>query len=367
MFDVIIPAAGESSRFSGNLNKLFCTVNGRTVLENSVLPFLAFQGLEKIIVAVNDENFARARSLFDGYENVTVILGGSTRTDTVKRALERVTAEFVLIHDGARPYVSDNVIKNVLDALNDVDAVVPVIKLDDSIANVKNGYSAADRENFRRVQTPQGFRTEKLKTAYARISSSFTDDASVYLTLYDDAKAVDGDVKNIKITKFSDLETFPYRSGIGIDTHKLVENRKLVLGGVEIPFEKGLLGHSDADVLTHAVMDAILTAIGERDIGVLFPDTDEKYKGISSMLLLKEVLSRLDMRGYVVKFVSATVACQRPKLNPYFDKIRTSLSHALSICKDNLSLAFTTTEGLGLVGAGDGISVIASATVVAKQ
>ena len=174
-------------------------------------------------------------------------------------------------------------------------------------------------------------------------------------------------MKNVKITRFSDLETFPYRSGVGIDTHKLVENRKLVLGGVEIPFEKGLLGHSDADVLTHAVMDAILTAIGERDIGVLFPDTDEKYKGISSMLLLKEVLSRLDMRGYVVKFVSATVACQRPKLNPYFDKIRTSLSHALSICKDNLSLAFTTTEGLGLVGAGDGISVIASATVVAKQ
>ena len=201
MFDVIIPAAGESSRFSGNLNKLFCTVNGRTVLENSVLPFLAFSGLEKIIVAVNDENFARARSLFDGYENVTVILGGSTRTDTVKRALERVTAEFVLIHDGARPYVSDNVIKNVLDALNDVDAVVPVIKLDDSIANGKNGYRAADREDFRRVQTPQGFRTEKLKTAYARISSSFTDDASVYLTLYDDAKAVDGDVKNIKITR----------------------------------------------------------------------------------------------------------------------------------------------------------------------
>ena len=139
MFDVIIPAAGESSRFSDNLNKLFCTVNGRTVLENSVLPFLAFRGLEKIIVAVNDENFARARSLFDGYENVTVILGGSTRTDTVKRALERITAEFVLIHDGARPFVSDNVIKNVLDALNDVDAVVPVIKLDDSIANVKNG------------------------------------------------------------------------------------------------------------------------------------------------------------------------------------------------------------------------------------
>ena len=157
------------------------------------------------------------------------------------------------------------------------------------------------------------------------------------------------------------------RIGHGYDVHRLVEGRACIIGGGGSPYTKGLLGHSDADVLTHAVMDAILTAIGERDIGVLFPDTDEKYKGISSMLLLKEVLSRLEKRGYVVKFVSATVACQRPKLNPYFDKIRTSLSHALSICKDNLSLAFTTTEGLGLVGSGDGIAVIASATVIAKQ
>jgi len=366
MFDVIIPAAGESSRFSDNLNKLFCTVNGRTVLENSVLPFLAFSGLEKVIVAVNDESFDRASALFGGYENVTVILGGNTRTDTVKRAIEHVSAEFVLIHDGARPFVSTSVIENVLSALNENDAVIPVIKLDDSIANVKNGYFAADRNDFRRVQTPQGFKTEKLKKAYDGISSSFTDDASVYLTLYDDVKAVDGDVKNIKITRFQDLNVSPCRTGVGIDAHRLVENRKLVLGGVEIPFEKGLLGHSDADVLTHAVMDALLTAIGERDIGNLFPDTDEKYKGISSMLLLKEVLSRVDKQGYAVNSVSATVACQRPKLNPYFDEIRTSLSNALSIDKDRLSLAFTTTEGLGLVGAGDGIAVVATATVIAK-
>ena len=356
MFDVIIPAAGESSRFSDNLNKLFCTVNGRTVLENSVLPFLAFPGLEKIIVAVNDENFARARSLFDGYENVTVISGGSTRTDTVKRALERVTADFVLIHDGARPFVSDNVIKNVLDALNDVDAVVPVIKLDDSVANVKNGYRAADREDFRRVQTPQGFRTEKLKTAYARITSSFTDDASVYLTLYDDAKAVDGDVKNVKITRFPDLETSSYRTGVGIDVHKLVENRKLVLGGVEIPFEKGLLGHSDADVLTHAVMDSLLGALALGDIGKHFPDTDPDFKGADSIDLLKRVCGLVREKGYALGNLDATVIAQSPKLSPYIERMRQNIADACGCHVSFVSIKATTEEGLGFTGDGSGIS-----------
>lgn len=366
MFDVIIPAAGESSRFSNKLNKLFCTVNGRTALERSVLPFLDFENLNRVYVAVNDDSFSTALSIFSGYENVTVVLGGKSRTETVKLALRFVTAEYVLIHDGARPFVTTEVIDNVLFGLSKTDASVPVITLDDSIANVKDGYKAQNREDYRRVQTPQGFKTEKLKTAYDNITTTFSDDASVYLTSFSDVTAVDGDVKNMKITRYADLQTSPCRTGVGIDVHKLVENRKLVLGGVEIPFEKGLLGHSDADVLTHAIMDALLTAVGERDIGVLFPDTDEKYEGISSMLLLKEALLYVETSGYRVKNVSATVACERPKLNPFFDKIRTSLALALSIEKADVSLAFTTTEGLGIVGAGDGIAVVATATVVAK-
>lgn len=366
-FDVIITAAGESARFSDNLNKLFCTINGRTVVENSVLPFFAFPSLSKVFVATSKENFDRMNGIFAHYDNVRVILGGDTRTETVKRALEFVDSDLVLIHDGARPFLTDTVVQNVLDGLDFSDSVVPAIKIDDSIANVSESrYSPVSRDEYRRIQTPQGFKTEKLKKVYANLSGTFTDDASAYYSVFGNVAVVLGDIRNVKITNYSDLCVPQCRTGVGIDVHKLVENRKLVLGGVEIPYEKGLLGHSDADVLLHAITDALLTAVGERDIGIQFPDTDERYKDISSAILTSRVLSLVEKNGYFVKSVSATVACQRPKLNPYFNKIRTSLSSILNVSENDVSLAFTTSEGLGLVGAGDGISVVATAVVVAK-
>lgn len=367
MFDVIITAAGESSRFGQTKNKLLFPINEYTVLENSVRPFLYVDGLEKIIIATSscllDEISAIAKRLDN---RIVVCAGGATRTETVKNALSLVTAQYVLIHDGARPFVTQSVIDDVLKAAIECGAAVPVVKPDDSIADVSGGYSPLNRDNLRAVQTPQGFKTELLKTAYFDAEGTFTDDASVYKTKFNKICTVSGNKSNRKITVFEDLSVPVCRVGVGYDTHRLVTGRSLILGGIKIPYEKGLLGHSDADVLTHAVMDAVLSAAGLRDIGYYFPDTDKKYEGADSLKLLEEVVSTIEKLGYTVNNISVTVLCEKPKLMSFIPQIT---AHLAKICKTDLSkiaILATTTEGVGLVGANEAISAVATSTIIKK-
>jgi 2-C-methyl-D-erythritol 2,4-cyclodiphosphate synthase len=364
MFDLIVAAGGSSSRCAAAKNKLLLSVNGRTVIENAVLPFLSGFELNRIIVAVSEPLFDEVSAVLSPLsDKIFLVVGGSTRTESVKNALTHVTAPYVLIHDGARPFISADVIRRVISALDGEVGVVPVIPISDTLAKTVDGYETVLRSDYSLVQTPQGFPSDKLKTAYANASGEFTDDASVYETV---AKitSVSGDAQNKKITTLKDLNVCSARVGTGFDTHRLVEGRKLILGGVEIPYHKGLLGHSDADVLTHAVMDALLSAAGLHDIGRLFPTDDDKYLGASSISLLTEVVKWVSGAGYSVQNVTATVIAEAPKLAPYTDEIKDVFARTLNIEKDAVGLAATTTEGMFNTGRGEAISAIAYVSLI---
>lgn len=367
MFDVIIAASGESTRFGLQKNKLLVKLNDRSVLENSIIPFLTVDGLEKIIVATSVVLFDEVKKIADALsDKIIVTLGGDTRTETVRRALGLVTAQYVLIHDGARPFVSHTLIENVLNTTSFSGACIPTLPLEESLAMIGANYTPMKRADFRTVQTPQGFLTASLKSAYASASGEYTDDASVYLTKFKNVDTIYGEKRNKKITTKDDLCVVDCLVGVGFDTHRLTEGRKLVLGGVEIPFEKGLEGHSDADVLVHAIMDALLSAAGLRDIGYFFPDNDNKYKGADSMKLLDEVVKMLLDNGLSVNNVAATVVAEKPKLSPYIPLINQSLATALGTSIDNVSVLATTTEKLGDIGKGLAMSAFATATIIKK-
>ncbi len=366
MFDLIIAAGGASTRTQTIKNKLLMPLNGRTVIENSILPFLAFSNLNRIIVSAGEETLEEIQKIVSPlYRNISFVVGGATRTQSVSKALSLVESEYVLIHDGARPFVTQEIIANVLDGLSSHEAAIPATSLTDSIIYIGNGYKPCSRSLYKAVQTPQGFLSEKIIEAYKLAESTeFTDDASVYCQNFYDIVAVDGAIYNKKITTSLDLQIPLATVGVGFDTHRLVEGRKLILGGIDIPHTKGLLGHSDADVLIHSIMDAILSALGERDIGFFFPDTAEEFKDISSVILLSKVMEILRKHNKKIWNLSATILAQKPKLSPYISKIRESLSTYLDTPLDKIGIAATTTEGVGSVGHEESISCIANVSLI---
>jgi 2-C-methyl-D-erythritol 2,4-cyclodiphosphate synthase len=239
-----------------------------------------------------------------------------------------------------------------------------------TVVKVENGkvleYLGKDEINS--VQTPQAFKTESIKLAYSKINGkTFNDDGEIYKNFIGDLYAIPGQADNVKLTypqdfKFS-YDKPKYRFGVGFDCHKLVEGRALILGGVTIPHDKGLLGHSDADVLTHAIMDAMLSAVALRDIGYHFPDNDPTYKGANSMKLLDKVVDLIKEQGYLVESLSASIMAEKPKLLKIIPTITESLSKALSVSADKIGLTATTLEGLGFVGREEGICVHANVTL----
>ena len=272
----------------------------------------------------------------------------------------------MLVHDAARPFVTEDVVQEVIRGAFDRGAAVPCVAVKDSLRENEGERSrCVDRSRFFAVQTPQGFRKELLDEAYEKACKdgfSGTDDASLVERLGYNVEIVDGDYDNIKITTKEDLP-MENRIGTGFDVHRLVEGRKLILGGVEIPYEKGLDGHSDADVLIHALMDALLGAAAMGDIGRHFPDTDDAYKGISSMKLLDRVNNILAENMYSIGNADITVIAQKPKLSPYIEKMRENVADVLGIGKDLINIKATTTEKLGFTGRGEGIAAEAVCSI----
>jgi len=356
----IITAAGKGSRMGSALPKQFLSVKGKTILAHAVEAFEKEELIDRILVVTNQDFVALCEEICKDFSKVErVIVGGKERQDSVKNALDLTEDGFVLIHDGARPYVTPQVIKNVLEDTGKVGAAVAAVPVKDTIRQTgSEGSFTLPRAGLYSVQTPQGFEVSIIKEAFAKAyEDGFygTDDAGLVDRMGKPVAISQGDYGNIKITTKEDLP-MEMRIGHGYDVHRLVEERDLILCGVNIPHEKGLLGHSDADVAIHALMDSLLGAAGMRDIGNLFPDNDDSYKGISSILLLERVAAKLREQGWTVNNADVTIMAQRPKLAPHIDAMRANMAKALDISVDIINVKATTTEKLGFVGREEGIA-----------
>ena len=366
---LILACAGKGARAGLKQNKLLYRTENQSILEKTLNAFLESGLIDQVIITASEEDFETIKSLVG--EKAQVVLGGNTRTQSVKNALEVIDGDIVLIHDGARPFVSAKLIKDCIDTALKHGSAIPVIPTPNTILK-KQGEFVSEylgKDELCSVQTPQGFKANLIKDAYARAcDKAFNDDGEVYLNYIGKLATFDGDAKNIKITYSKDFELLgdmpTTRVGTGFDCHKLVENRKLILGGVTIPHNKGLLGHSDADVLTHAIMDAILSALSLRDIGYHFSDKDPKYKDADSMKLLEQVLVMVKEKGYKVQSISATIMAEKPKLLSHIPTITQSLANAIGIDTNLVGIGATTLEGLGFVGREEGICTHANAVLV---
>ena len=364
----ILVAAGSSRRMG--FDKLSVRLpDGRTVLETSAAALAGHPAVTQLVLVAGGNRSACEAIAASCPKPCTVVQGGATRADSVKNGLAAATGELVAIHDAARPFVSGEVISAALAAAETMGAAAPAVPVKDTVKIVKEDRTVRmtpDRATLYAVQTPQCFRRALYLQALEAVSGEqaalVTDDCSLFELAGLPVQLTEGDYANFKITTKEDLKgETTMRIGHGYDVHRLVEGRKLILGGVEIEYEKGLLGHSDADVLLHAVMDALLGAAALGDIGQHFPDTDPAYQGADSLELTRHVARILHEHGYTVGTVDATILCQRPKLAPHIPAMRRKIADALGVPVENISVKATTEEKLGFTGEGLGIAAHAVA------
>lgn len=383
----IITAGGSGKRLKAEKAKQYLPLVGRPVLVYSLQAFESCEIINEIIIVVpkNDVQFVRDELVGKTGINkvVKVIEGGAERQDSVRNGLSVVDSgcDLVVIHDGVRPLVTKAMIKSVVDAAQLHQAASVGVKAKDTIKETQDDdivTRTVPRENLWLTQTPQAFQFAVIKKAYDKAYSDGyygTDDASLTERLGIKVKMVAGSYENLKITTPEDIimaEAFlrkkeegeeGVRTGLGYDSHRLVEGRKLILGGIEIPFGKGLAGHSDADALIHAVCDALLGAAVLGDIGRHFPDSDSAYKDISSGILLRRVKEMIADKHFSIGNIDVSVIMERPKLAPYADKIVNNISEILNIPASRINIKAKTNEGMGFVGRNEGIAVFCVATL----
>ncbi len=375
----IVVAAGRGERFGAGTPKQFVRVERKTVLQHALHALWDAFPFAGMVVAVPPGR-EKKRELLDRFERddrVRLVAGGKSRTASVRAALRAVPAraEIVLVHDAARPRVSGRLVAAVVEGARRHGACVPVLRPADTVKELDGKgrvRRTLDRSALGLVQTPQGFRREVLLRAFRRCGRrEFTDDAALVEAAGGDVFSVPGDTENSKITTAADLERlFPraeLRIGHGYDAHRLAEGRKLVLGGVEIESPVGPLAHSDGDVALHALMDALVGATAFGDIGRHFPSSDERLRGISSLVLLDRTKKILHEAGFAPHSVDITIVLERPRLSPFVDRMREKISAALGISLSQVSVKATTEEGLGFTGTGQGVAAHAVALVVGEQ
>ena len=366
-FAAIVVAAGKGLRVGGDTAKQFRVWRGKALIRHSVETLRA-AGAAPLVVVVAADARAHAETALKGIDGLAFVTGGATRQESVRAGLEAMAdaaPPIVLIHDAARPDLPQDVLARLLNALGEHDGAIPVMPVVDSLAvagtgNVMTG--KADRNTLRRVQTPQAFRYAAILAAHRdwHGADDAGDDAQVLLASEGSVALVDGDERLKKITfaeDFMDQPALPaFRIGQGYDVHRLKSGEELWLGGVLIPHDMGLSGHSDADVALHAITDAVLGAVGEGDIGTHFPPSDPQWRGARSGRFLEHAVGLARKAGYAIANVDLTLICEAPKIGPHRPAMRTEVARLMELDETAVSIKATTTERLGFTGRGEGIA-----------
>lgn len=372
----VVVAAGSSSRMGGSVPKQLMELCGKPVLFHTLSAFEKTPEVETVVVVCREEDMARIKEITENFSKIKALVpGGKTRQASVAAGVKAAgECGFVAIHDGARPLITPEEIRQVVADAKIWGASTLAAPVTDTIKTAGEQElveETLDRSILRAVQTPQVFRKDEYVRAMEAAKAAgkdFTDDCQLMEFSGKPVHLCPGKRSNLKLTTPEDflfargilMEREERKNGMrighGYDVHRLTEGRKLILGGVEIPWDKGLFGHSDADVLAHAIADALLGAAALGDIGKLFPDNDPAYKGADSLKLLAEVCRRVREAGYEVENIDATILAQAPKLRPYIDRMRENLAAACGISPGQVSVKATTEEGLGFTGAGEGMA-----------
>jgi len=372
----LIVAAGRGLRLPGDRPKQYRQLAGCPVLRWSVGSFLAHPAVDRVQIVFNREDAALYHGAVADLDLPSPVEGGETRQDSVRIGLNAIS-DFapakVLIHDGARPIVPPALIGRVVTALEGNPAVIPALPVNDTLKRASGGVIAAtvDRADLWRAQTPQGFRFDAILEAHRTASGDHTDDAAVAEAAGIPVALVDGAEENIKITSEDDLAragrwlaaASETRVGSGFDVHRFGPGDSVRLAGISIAHDQALIGHSDADVVLHAVTDAILGAIGAGDIGEHFPPSDPAWRDADSRQFLLHAVELMAARNGRIAHLDVTVICERPKISPHRAAMVASLAGMLGLAADRVSIKATTTEGLGFTGRGEGIAVQATATL----
>ena len=368
----LIVAAGKGERAGGGVPKQFASLGGRPLLAWSHDALSAHPGIDIVLVVVGK---GQQDALAAAVGDVPHAVGGATRRESVAAGLAALDGyDRVLIHDAARPFLSPQVIDRLIAALDEAPGAVPALPVVDTLARHADVLGdTVDRSGLVRVQTPQAFHLSAIRAAHAAwdASQEATDDAQILRAAGHDVVTVDGDPALDKITHPSDFAAAEHRlaasmisrSASGYDVHRLEVGEELWLGGVLIPHDRGLSGHSDADVALHAITDALLGTIAAGDIGSHFPPSDPQWKGAASDQFLAHAASLVARQGGIIDFVDLTIICEAPKIGPHREAIRARIADILRLAAGRVSVKATTTERLGFTGRGEGIAAQAVATV----
>jgi 2-C-methyl-D-erythritol 4-phosphate cytidylyltransferase/2-C-methyl-D-erythritol 2,4-cyclodiphosphate synthase len=369
----LIVAAGKGERAGGGVPKQYRMLSGKPVLHWAVESLIRHPAVQSARVVIGKGQQDAAAAALAGLEVGELIEGGVERADSVRAGLGQVSGDAVLVHDAARPFCPAAVVDRLIASLEFFEGAAPVLPVGDTLARVGDSLGEpVDRNGLVRVQTPQAFRLDALKSAYERWSGpSPTDETTVVRAVGMSVAAVEGDPALEKLTRPADFERAAQwlagrlspRTGMGFDVHAFAGDGPLMLGGVEVPHSRGLAGHSDADVVLHAITDALLGAAGLGDIGEHFPPSDPRWKGAPSSLFLAHAVELIRARGAIIDHVDCTIVAEEPKVGPYRSAMRARIAEIAGLGLDQVSVKATTTEGLGFTGRREGVAAQAVASI----
>ena len=369
----LIVAAGSGSRMGGEVPKQYRLLAGKPVLAHAVDALASHPGIDAVRVVIGAGQQEMARSALGARDVGELIEGGADRSDSVRAGLSAIGDGIVLVHDAARPFCPHDVIDRLLDALEAHDGAVPVLPVADTLAKGDVTLTAmVDRKRLLRIQTPQAFHVEDLVYAYDEAGARVpTDESTVMVESGLKVATVEGDMMLEKLTTAADWNRaeamlaarLVSRTGIGFDVHAFAGDGPLMMGGIEIAHDRGLAGHSDADVVLHSITDALLGAAGLGDIGEHFPPTDPRWKDAASAIFLAHAAELIRARGGIIDFIDCTVIAEAPKVGPHRQAMRSKVAEMLGLSISQVSIKATTTERLGFAGRGEGIAAQAVATI----